>query len=98
MKMRTISVKQAKLKTKGDVCEGTLVSKSVQQYSKGPALEVVLKNTEGLVSCILGKSGEKAMSAVAEGEYCRITFTGQEKTLSGNLVNTYKVEVAEAEG
>ena len=37
------------------------------------------------------------MSVVNVGEYCRVTFTGKEKTLSGNMVNTYEVEVAEAE-
>ena len=94
MQFRKVSVELVKLKKAGDSVEGFLRQINDVQMAKGPATEIVLEGTDGTPrSSILGTSASKAVRLLAIGEYVRITLKGTEKTLSGNNVNLYDVEV-----
>lgn len=94
MKFKKVNIEQVKLKKAGEFIEGYLRQTNEVQMQKGPATEIVLQDKDGnFKSAILGVSAAKAIKTRTEGEYVRITLKGEEKTLAGNRVNLYDVEV-----
>lgn len=97
-KFRKVEDNFVTLEKEGSSVEGMLLRRDTVSFQGGKSVvgRYTLRGDAGNEFVILGATTlDNKMAGIPDGQYVKITFTGKERTGSGQNVKLYLVEVAE---